>query len=396
MTQITLDTLTIAASVLLIVMSVLAAISSPFFRFKKRDNYGPEAAEDAPLQLPALSIVLTPFDDIDGIRKHLPLLLRQDYPSPFQIIIVLEQGDHDGEAVVAHYEQEYRQQHPDSTASVYVTYIPNSSRYVSRKKVAITLGSKAAKTDWGVLTESYCMPSSDRWLDAMARRMTPDNHLVMGYGNYTDDAPAAWRFEKLYNGCYLMREVSRGRSYRDVAHNLAFRKEDFMNNGGFQGNLEQTRGEYDFLVNKFATMGGVALVTDNGGWMLEEDATPKRHINDCLYYLEISKSLERGTVHRALYCLDQLLLHLALLLSLAGVAYGAISHNVVVLAAAILSLLLHLTVRILLARKALRSFDEHISPLAALFHEIAQVWRTMYYRIRLRMADRLDFTTHKL
>ncbi len=36
---------------------------------------------------------------------------------------------------------------------LYYTYIPESSRYMSRKKLQITLGVKAAKYEWIILTE---------------------------------------------------------------------------------------------------------------------------------------------------------------------------------------------------------------------------------------------------
>ncbi len=391
-----LDNFTIAVSVALLVFSIVAAILTPFFRFKKREQNSPESAESPAQQLPALSIVLTPFDDIDGIRKHLPLLLQQDYAAPFQIIIVLEQGDHDGEAVIAWLEQEHKKQYPASKATVYVTYIPRSSRYVSRKKLAITLGVKAVKTEWVILTESYCKPASNRWLTVIAQQFTGENRLVVGYGNYTDDAPSGWRFEKLYRSYYGMREISKGTAYKDLAHNLAFRKEDFMKNDGFLGNLEHMRGEYDFLVNKFATLGHAALVSDEAAWMFEEDATPKRHLTDQLYYLETRKALERSNSHRALYNLDQTMLHLMFWVDLGAMACGAMTHNIVLLVAAVVSWLALLIIRMVLAKKALNHFNESISAFAALWHEFGQVWHSLRYKLSFRMADRLDFTTHKL
>ncbi len=391
-----LDTITLAASVSILLLNIIAAFLTPFFRFRKREDTVPEAADEPSPQLPALSVVLTPFDDIDGIRQHLPALLAQDYPSPFQIIIVLEQGDHDGEAVIAWIAQEHQREHPQSKASVYVTCIPRSSRYVSRKKLAITLGVKAAETEWVALTESYCRPASDQWLRLMARHCNGENHLVVGYGNYSDDAPGAWRFEKLYRSYYLMREIAKGTAYRDLAHNIAFRKDDFMRHDGFQGNLEQMRGEYDFMVNKYASMGNTHLVTDDGAWMIEEGATPKRHLTDQLFYLETRKHLERSLKHRMLYNLDQSALHLAFCVDLLGIAWGAISQNIILLATSVLALLFFSVTRMLLTKRALRSFGESIFVVSALLHELGLVWRSLRYLLRYRCADRLDFTTHKL
>lgn len=40
------------------------------------------------------------------------------------------------------------------------------------------------------------------------------------------------------------------------------RKSAFMAQEGFRGSLNLIRGEYDYLVNKFATSDGTVLVTD--------------------------------------------------------------------------------------------------------------------------------------
>lgn len=52
--------------------------------------------------------------------------------------------------------------------------------------------------------------------------------------------------------------------YRTQSHNLLMRKSAFMAQEGFRGSLNLIRGEYDYLVNKFATSDGTVLVTDQG------------------------------------------------------------------------------------------------------------------------------------
>ncbi len=52
---------------------------------------------------------------------------------------------------------------------------------MSRKKLQITLGVKAAKHEWIILTEPNCRPSNDKWFQTMARQCQDPNHLVLGY-----------------------------------------------------------------------------------------------------------------------------------------------------------------------------------------------------------------------
>lgn len=148
-----------------------------------------------------------------------------------------------------------------SNCSIYVTSIPKSSRYVSRKKLAMTLGVKAAKTEWLLLTESTVNPASDTWLQTMAENCTDDNSLVVGYGAFDDEVSAFKRFERLNSSYYLMREAANGNAYAAMAPNIMIRKSEFMEQDGFRGNLNLIHGEYDFLVNKYSEQGRVALET---------------------------------------------------------------------------------------------------------------------------------------
>mgnify|MGYP007083028735 CR=1 FL=1 len=47
------------------------------------------------------------------------------------------------------------------------TYVPSDARYLSRRKLAFTLGVKAAKYDILLFTEANCQPLNDQWLSAM-------------------------------------------------------------------------------------------------------------------------------------------------------------------------------------------------------------------------------------
>lgn len=74
-----------------------------------------------------------PHDKAYELDQHLPLLLDQDYPAPFRIIVVFWRGESDTDDVLKKYA---------ANPHLYATYIPDSSRYMSRKKLAITVGEK--------------------------------------------------------------------------------------------------------------------------------------------------------------------------------------------------------------------------------------------------------------
>lgn len=384
---IVIDNFTIVSGIVLLAIGLLSPLFSPFVRFRR------SRTENGIISLPPLSVILTPHDEADKLACNLPHILNQEYPAGFQVIVVIEEGDHDTEDLIKRLRLDLDDK--DGDASLYMTYIPRSSRYMSRKKLAMTLGVKAARTEWVIFTEAYTKPASDKWLMTMAENCADDKSLVVGYGCYGDAMSSSKRFERFYTSCYLMREDSRGMAYRTQSHNIMLRKSDFMQQEGFRGNLEYLRGEYDFLVNKYATEGGTALETRRDAWMVDDAPSRKSWLNKQIFYIETRKALQRSGRHRAWFNVDQTVMHSSFWLSVASVAYGALCDNVIVLAAGAVSFVLILVLRTIFGYKALKSFNVRVPAILVYPFEMSMVWRNLMWLVRHRLADKLDFTTHK-
>ncbi|WP_048798634.1 glycosyltransferase, partial [Segatella buccae] len=184
---------------------------------------------------------ITVHDQADSLERNLPAFLSQDYPD-YRVVVVGEKGDSETEDILKRLAARH--------SRLYYTLIPESSRYMSRKKLQVTLGVKAAGSEWIVLTEATMRPQSDRWLATMATHFADDCNLVMGYAGFDDATPGYRRFIRLREACYLLRRARRGRALSTNMANLAFRKSDFLRHNGFRGNLQLVRGEYEFLVNR--------------------------------------------------------------------------------------------------------------------------------------------------
>lgn len=390
-----IDTFTIAVSAALIAVGVLSALFSPFVRLRRgwlADSQPDNEAD--PASLPKLSVVITPHDEAARLAANLPLILGQKYPAGFQVIVVIEQGEHDTEDVVKRLETgDGRQEAGDG--SLYMTYIPDSSRYMSRKKLAMTIGVKAAKTEWVLFTEAYSRPESDLWLQEMGRHCTTEAHTVIGYGRYAPGTSAFKRFERLNAASYLLREDVCGTPYTTLSHNVMVRKSDFMRLEGFRSNLSLIRGEYDFIVNDYATLGETETVTDRRAWVADDVPSRTSWLNKHIMYAETRKWLKRGTAHRLWFNADQTAIYIGLCACVAGAVYGALAMNAVILAAAVLAFVVSVTVRTVSGHKATRLFDEHVPALLVYPYELSLVWHNAKYLLKHRFADKLDFTTHK-
>ncbi len=392
MTAITnIDNFTIISGSILLLLAIVSSFISPYFRFKRSKWERQEKASNG--SLPPLSIILTPHDEPEALERNLPSLMAQKYEPGFQIIVIIEEGEGETEEVLKRFQHSLDE--TPSNCSIYVTYIPQSSRYVSRKKLAMTLGVKAAKTEWILLTEPTIKPASDTWLQTMAENCTDDISLVVGYGAYDDEASSFKRFERLNSAYYLMREAANGNAYASIAPNVMIRKSEFMEQDGFRGNLNLIHGEYDFLVNKYSVDGRVALETRSEAWTIEDAPSHLTWITSHNVYAETRKWLSRSLSHRFWFDLDQFALHIPFLLTIVGMAWGGVTSNIILLIASAVAFIVGFILHTVFGKKAMSAFSEQIPWLLIYPFQLSIIWRNLSYLIRHKLSNKLDFTTHK-
>lgn len=377
-----ISTTTIIAGAVVVLLAVLGSLINPFLRslhFQKT-----ETAENQP----PVSILITAHDNLAELERNLPMFLRQQYAADYQVIVVCQSTD--GET------QDFLKRTAAENPHLYYTYIPESSRYMSRKKLQITLGVKAAKHEWIILTEPNCRPSNDKWLQTMVRQCQDPNHLVLGYVALDEDTKSVRRFDSIRKAYYVLRRAQQTYGYRSHMPNVAFRKSDFMKEQGYQGNLEYVRGEYDFLVNKYALYGDTATELDCDAWLIREAPSNKSWHNAHLYLQASRKSLERAGSMRTLMFFDHLMPHLSLIATLAVAAYSILMRNWILTGCAGFSFLLLFIVRMLIANRAIKHFDDGIAMFKLPFFEYGIIWRNLATKLRYWRADKNDFTSHKL
>ncbi len=205
--------------------------------------------------LPSVSVVVYAHaEEAEGLFRLLPRLLQQDYPT-YEVIVVTDDVSDEACNVVSMYELENK--------NVYQTHVPDIVYNVSRKKLGITLGIKAAKNDIILLTDAHCLPVSDKWIYAMARNFRPDIDVVLGYTRMVDaenNVRGGFRvFERLTFALRYMAYALMQRPYMGVSGNLAYRRNTFFANNGFSATLQLHYGEDDLLVNEIAQKGNTRV-----------------------------------------------------------------------------------------------------------------------------------------
>ena len=345
-----------------------------------------------------ISIIVTAHNNGEELERNLPLFFAQEYADDFEVIVVVEKGEDDTDDALTRLKTQF--------PKLYCTYVPESSRYVSRKKLAVTLGVKAARNEWIILTEATCRPQSSHWLSAMAEAgkgqtdagETQDSpyDMVLGYANFDEETSSFKRYLCLQRQQNLFEHARRRTAYSQEGRNLMFRKSMFLEGKGYDGNLKYIGGEYEFLVNKFAKRGNTAVATTPESWLVEENPNGKRWKNRQLFHLETRRHLKRSFFHRFQILAWQALIHIPYIALIIYLAWGIAHSYWMVTAFAAVALIAVYGLRAYFANLSNLAFDTKIPVWKLPFYEIAWAWHYLYYLIRYRLADKNSFICHKI
>lgn len=226
------------------------------------------AEETDDTQLPGVSVIVCAEDDARNLETLLPAILDQDYPAPFEVIVVNDGALPSTKEVIARLEERY--------SNLYMTFTPLESRSLSRRKLALTLGIKAARHEVVVLTTGNTRILSDKWLRLMARHFGQGKEVVIGYAapvaaidpDSEEAVKEPWKrlhaFDTVRTAVEYLSWGLAGRPYRATCHNLAYRRSVFFRNKGFSRTLHLKYGDDDMFVNEVANGANTVVEISQG------------------------------------------------------------------------------------------------------------------------------------
>jgi glycosyl transferase, group 2 family protein domain-containing protein len=386
-----IDTIAIICCMSLIVLFFVSMFCNPFLRARRLKKWALQAAEKevdtTDTAAAPVSIVIPILEDAPELAATVEMMLQQEYAAPFRVILVADKGN----ALVERLSAENK-----DNKHMYCTFVPNSSRYMSRKKLTLTLGIKAADTDWVVILEPTCTPLSTKWLAALAPSLATDNRLVVGYTALEEDTRTSWRYQQLRSSFYILTRTLRGKAYRHAGGFVAMRKTDFMKRDGFSGNLNLLHGEYDYLVNKFGDDMATTVALHPETHTLTKAPTKKEWINKQLYFWETRKYLQGGWFSRFLFNIDNIMLYLNYIVAILCLVYGVIEERWLIGSVASANTLLTVLLRILFAHKAIKVFNVELPAWRVIGFELMVPWRKIRSYFKYLKTDKYEFTSHKL
>ena len=236
-----IDNFTIILSCAIIVVALLTSVlTNPFFRkFCEREMGNTDVADndgnekETAGDKPKVSVVIISNGTAEQMDQHLPVLLTQDYAPGYEVVVVAVKGDSATEDVLKRYA---------SNPHLYTTFVPGRSLFMSRAKLALTIGVKAAHNEWVLVADSRHVPQSDEWIKTMATHCDDSTDMIMGYTGYDDTTTSYRRFERLREQTYFLRRAFRNEALCTKGANLMFRKRAFNYRNVFDKETNLMRG----------------------------------------------------------------------------------------------------------------------------------------------------------
>ncbi|MDD2799104.1 MAG: glycosyltransferase [Bacteroidales bacterium] len=210
-------------------------------RVKKEQN-------DYTTEQKPVSVIVYACNDADNLEQYLPQILNQNYPN-FEVIVVNDGSTDETKDLLTILESKY--------PHLYQTYIPEGAKNHSRRKLAMTVGVKAAKYDWILATEANCEILSMDWIASISRNFTSTTEIVLMYSNYAYPKNIKSVYRSLDNLFFSIRYLgmaSLGKPFMGIRRNLAYKKELFFRNGGaYSGFLNLKDGDDDLFINRVSS-----------------------------------------------------------------------------------------------------------------------------------------------
>lgn len=282
---------------------------------------------------PPLSVILYHNGTAEELEENLPAILEQDYPQ-FEVIVITDEKVSESVDYLKRIEGQY--------PHLYHSYLPDSSKWISRKKLAISLGIRASKYDWLVFTEPFCKPESRQWLSLLARNFTQNTQIVLGYGYFHKEKGWKQRTRSFDNFFRSLRYLSMGLlrlPYMATGRNMAYRKELYLQNKGFGKHLDLLRGHDDLFVNQVANRKNTRVETSADAAVVMKPLKTKKFWKEERLGYESTSHYFHG-IHRHLMGFETLTRFLFFLISITAIVWGSLTQNLLLLIVAPLCLVI--------------------------------------------------------
>lgn len=329
---------------------------------------------------PNISVVVPARNQATQLEAVLLKLLHQEYAGQFEVIVADQKSTDDTMDVVKRLQERY--------ANLRLTYVPQSSRYIELRKLAVTLGIKASYSDWVIVVNPETVPVTKQWLQHYSENLLPDIDFVEAYYNYEyDESETARRaiLERVRTLCQRLSAYENGCVLGCGTANFAVRKAWFIEQQGFADSLNIPFGEENIFAYNHAKPERTAYLCSPDTKLLEEMPTSHEMREQRICDAEANGMLKGAACkYRVRESAASVFLYAALSLNL---LYGALRvwqdventvYSMSFVYTDVLSLLCWVSlfaIPALALRRSAKALGEMPFGVYVLWHELLQPWR---------------------
>jgi len=261
-------------------VSFLTQLFFHLFIYRKPAAYQRKRVEKAipDEALPGISVIISSKNNSEELRKNLSFVLEQDYPN-FEVIVVNSGSTDETDMVLKAADIKYPQ--------LYHTYVPADADSINEKKLALTLGIKAANNDILLFTEAYSRPCSTQWIREYGKEFAQGRDIVLGYSRLIIDRKVRMRnfilFDNLIHHLKFLSMAIARKPFMGIGRNMAYKKELFFRHKGYSSILNMEGGEDDLYINRIGRK-------KNTGVLLSPDSMTETHSVDNFFTWRSLKS----------------------------------------------------------------------------------------------------------
>lgn len=245
-------------------------------------------------KFPPVSVIICAKNEAHNLKTKLPLFLNQDYPD-FEVVVVDHASEDETPALLEKFRKDYK--------NLKVTRINKDPKFSHGKKLAVTIGIKAASHEILLFSDADCEPASQNWIKYMTRHYREkDKEIVLGIGLYKKKK--GWinlliRFETAFIAMQYTSLARKNHPYMGVGRNLSYKKALFFNNRGFASHLHLESGDDDLFISEVSRFDNtvVEIHPDSFTWSEPKEnfkswiAQKSRHLTTATSYKKSTRLL---------------------------------------------------------------------------------------------------------
>ncbi|MBD5241430.1 MAG: glycosyltransferase [Barnesiella sp.] len=220
-----------------------------------------------------ISIIVISGFHTDCLRACVENIYSQNTQQPVEIIIVNTNGEEHTEYAIKMLQADYPE--------IKHTFVPIQSRHLSKRKLAITLGIKAASYPIVLFTTANIIPKTEGWLESVMSRFKNGADIVIGTTvlRNVKTGETVGKIRAFDSVKALLRRIPaalKGSPVGADSANLAYRKKLFFNNKGFSDTLNLNYGDDDIFISEIAKNHRVAVDISKDSVLTLHEENPKQ------------------------------------------------------------------------------------------------------------------------